>query len=121
MKQHITLEQLKELSEDQFVKLYKLIRAKEVTDKRIAGFYDSIIIGGGFGYKKLLSEINIGKMIEILKHQKTFNDTFEIGYECYSRDELDLFTLSNGVGYYNENISLCDLLWEAIVNEIQTR
>lgn len=64
MKQHITKKDLMSLSENEFLKLYRLVRPnKQIKDDRIIGFYHSKT----FGFNKYLSEITIGKMIEILE------------------------------------------------------
>lgn len=85
MKQHITIEQLNELSSD--------------ADFKLRGWMDSKGYGG---YDYLPS---IGKMIEFLGTSWMVNNRNSIGeWEVERRDGMESF----------ENSELCDALWEAV-------
>jgi hypothetical protein len=105
MKQHITLAELQSITESQFLKLYRLIRpGKQITDKRIIHFQHS----KRFGFDKLLSEINIGKMIEILSNKRWLQietNSFTSELEVNNKYKLN--------SYYRSE-ELCDALWEAV-------
>jgi hypothetical protein len=105
MKQHIKLEQLRELDDKTFMKLYKLIRPNGIkASKRILDIKNSKYIG----LNKLLSEINIGKMIEILN--------IDWGVTVYTGLEKSMVKLGKGFkdGVEHEEKELCDALWELL-------
>lgn len=82
MKQHITVGQLRELSSDNFVKLYRIIRPNGYQDwYRLNGIYESIKNGVGFGPNKLLSEIHSGMLIEFLSKRISKGHDLRIAYE----------------------------------------
>ena len=102
MKQHIDLEQLRTIAQkndyDTFAEFYRLIRNdKNTSYNGIKRFYDRLRSYETLGFDKLLSEINIGKLIDIASE----DDSIDIkGYilantwlvetkaACYIEDNL---------------------------------
>lgn len=95
MKQHITVEQFNEASDDIQYKLYKILRFRHEKD--------------------LASNTNIGKMIEILRdkgfdyteiceQEKIYNEPIQ--YIGIRRAEIEMLE------FFSETI--CDALWEAV-------
>lgn len=105
MKQHITVEQLQELTNKQQISLATL-----------AGEYGNCCNTGGetMNLGKLRGKFTIGKMIEILdKHHSELYNRLEI-----YKNELDEWCIGLNTGeeliWLEYNDDLCDALWEAV-------
>lgn len=140
MKQHVTVEQLKELnwSADQLYKFIHLEEPKEFYNK-LNEFYKNPVTGLSYEkwsekYVKSRKEkflydaqfkMTIGKMIEMLKKEVHKSngvtyflvvETIYINYEiCWSvsithRNKYN----DHGYRFKKENLELCDALWEAV-------
>lgn len=120
MKQHITVVQLKELDKNQFMKLYKKVRTTtHASLRQVSNIYNRLHKGEGFGPNKLISEINIGVMVDLLWHYHInmchdYDTHLDMPTDwwvvtVYLPDEMDNED-------YEEFISseLADALWEAV-------
>jgi len=114
MKQHIDLEQLRTIAQkndyDTFAEFYRLIRNdKNTSYNSIKRFYDRLRNGETLGFDKLLSEINIGKLIEILN-----NKTNIIFIECVeNRDGKDYWSVEASVNE-SSRFQLIDALYSDV-------
>ena len=101
MKQHITAKQLKELSNEQQIRVATL-----------AGEYGNCCNGGGetINLEKLSYRINIGKMIEIISNYVYDINTFQ-GHG-YWDTIVTVITEDEEKKYASE--WLCDALWECM-------
>ena len=117
MKQHITVKQLKELTNKQHKNLADLffnsfideIATKDDCNLEIT---DSI-------WRIASSAITIGKMIEILEtdHQITIDGNYEEEWSVvlYKKDSNRY-----SMDYYGQEKELCDALWKVLKNVIAT-
>ena len=121
MKQHITIEQARELTNDQAVKIYNLLYEKDykIEDLELRGK-----AGGNFkdkeGWYNSAFELNltIGKMIEILER----DDKYFVNIDCTVEGYQVYLNKTGSIGYM-ESLSNCkffqgetrvDALWEAV-------
>jgi len=109
MKQHITVEQLKELEVGVIIETFfknnpnknNLIKNYQNTKEKSDIWYDWVS-----------REITIGKMIEILKSKGV--NWFEVGYPEIkeTREKKVFIKITKDLYFWGDN--LCDALWEAV-------
>jgi len=107
MKQHITKRQLKELSNDEILKLDKFMID--------AGYYEENDLhptAQANSKRKVGMNLSIGLMIEFLDDNDAFVEEFSEPNNTANFDyggvTIDWFDIGD------EDISLCDALWEAV-------
>jgi len=97
VKQKITLEQLNELTQDQYLKLKEIWKTKDYSSNSTR-----------YAVEGILPTFNIGQMIELL-NEKDMDIEMELG-------GLEWFVCWNGY-VCRQSPELCDSLWE-IIKEI---
>jgi len=109
MKQHITVEQMKEIEDKTLAKYMPL----EFTHSLEAVcYYGAESATGIIGLNKMAEMITIGKMIEILKSKGV--NWFEVGYPEIkeTREKKVFIKITKDLYFWGDN--LCDALWEAV-------
>jgi len=98
MKQHITVEQLKQLSESELEQYMQVIG------------YDVPQVGVTFRDIEMLPLASIGQMIEFLMENNELEDGYDVICKSWGKLSLGYFT-----GEY------CDFLWEAVKEVLKSK
>jgi len=117
MKQHITIEQLKELqSSEKFYRLYRKIRPNGISGFNTLQNYYLFDLNNnrGFSFNKFVSEVTLGAMLEIIK---TGKENVVIQYLSAPKvwNVMSDYVEEDMMWYIDEmEKELCDTFWEAI-------